>query len=83
MFLKKQSKWWDGYNGERVVYLEDYDTETLGHYLKEWADRWPCTGEFKSGTLPLSHELFIVTSNYSIRDLFVTRGKWVQTERGI
>lgn len=49
----------------------DFDGgQALGHYLKIWADRYACTGETKGGTIPLNHDKFIVTSNYSIADIF-------------
>lgn len=44
--------------------------QMLGHYLKIWADKWACTGEVKGGTVPLCHKRFIVTSNYTIAELF-------------
>lgn len=69
-YLKPQSKWWDGYNGEATVILDDLDTGVLGHHLKIWSDKWACTGETKGGTVNLQHRLFVVTSNYSIDELF-------------
>jgi len=69
-FLKPQNKWWDGYNGEKTVILDDLDTHTLGHYLKIWSDKYACTGEFKGGTLHLRHHWFIVTSNYTPHQLW-------------
>lgn len=72
-YLKSQNKWWDGYQGEPTVILDDLDFDggdKLGHYLKIWADRYACTGETKGGTIPLNHDRFIVTSNYGIRDIF-------------
>lgn len=69
-FIKQQNKWWDGYTGEKVVVLDDLDTNVLGHYLKIWADKWSCTGEIKGGTVQLQHETFIVTSNYTIEELW-------------
>lgn len=69
-YIKAQNKWWDGYDGQKAVILDDLDTNTLGHYLKIWTDKYPCTGEIKKGTVPLMHEHFVVTSNKSIEELF-------------
>lgn len=69
-YLKGQNKWFDGYNGENVIILDDLDTNLLGHHLKIWADRYACSGETKGGTINLRHKKFIVTSNYSIEYLW-------------
>lgn len=68
-YEKAQNKWWDGYDGEPVVILNDLDTHTLNHYLKIWADKFACKGEVKGSTVWLKHKYFIVTSNYSIEDI--------------
>lgn len=71
IYIKSQNKWFDGYNGEKTILLDDYDCfRALGHYLKIWADKWACNGEIKGGTVCLQHEHFVVTSNYSINDMF-------------
>lgn len=64
VFIKDQNKWWDGYDGELNVILDDLDTGVLGHHLKIWADKYPCKGETKGGTIWLRYHRFIVTSNY-------------------
>lgn len=72
-FLKQQSKWWDGYEGQDNVILDDLDKlggQTLGHYLKIWTDRYPCTGEVKGAMVNLQHKTFVVTSNYHPDDLW-------------
>lgn len=69
IYLKPQNKWFDNYMGQKVIVLDDLDTNALNHYLKIWADRWACQGEVKGGTVWLRHDYFIVTSNYSIREL--------------
>ena len=69
-YIKGQNKWFDGYEGEKTIILDDLDTPMLGHYLKIWMDRYHCCGEFKGGTVNLCHTKFIVTSNYSIEQLF-------------
>lgn len=69
-FLKPQNKWWDGYNGEDVVILDDLDDNFLGHYLKIWGDKFACSGEVKGGTINLTHKKIIITSNFLIHELF-------------
>lgn len=72
LFVKPQNKWWDGYQGEEAVLIDDFDLkgECLSHYLKIWTDKWSCTGEIKGGTIPLNFKRFYVTSNYSIEQVF-------------
>lgn len=71
-YLKSQNKWWDGYAGEKVVIWDDLDRGAvgLGHHLKIWTDRYPCSGEIKGGIVKLQHDKMIVTSNYTIEDLW-------------
>lgn len=72
LFIKGQNKWFDGYAGEKAILIDDFDKQgtCLSHYLKIWADRYPCSGETKGGMLHLHHEHLIITSNYEIVDLF-------------
>lgn len=71
IYPKPQNKWWDGYTGQSTVLLDDFDCgKPLGHYLKIWADKWACQGEIKGGEVQLRHTRFIVTSNYSIEQMF-------------
>lgn len=64
IYIKSQNKWWDNYQGEKTVVLDDFDCKELGHYIKIWSDKWACTGEIKGGTVNLRHTTFIITSNY-------------------
>jgi len=69
-YIKAQSKWWDGYIGQRSVILDDLDTNVLGHHLKIWLDKYAHSGEVKGGTLKLDYDTFVVTSNYTPEDLW-------------
>lgn len=85
-FNKSQNKWWDGYNGEKIVLLDDFDLkgETLGHYLKIWGDCYSFSAEIKGGTIKPSIEKFFITSQYLPRDIFCQGNdetKWDQEMR--
>ncbi len=54
------------------------DSNALGHHLKIWADSAPCVGETKGGYINLQHEKFVVTSNYSIDELFADSPKLIE-----
>jgi len=75
VYLKPQSKWFDGYTGQQTILLDDHDNPCLGHYLKIWMDHYQCTGETKGGTVPLLHRDFVVTSNYSPEQLYAKDGE--------
>ncbi len=74
IYDKAQNKWFDGYNGQATILLDDHDNPCLGHYLKRWADRYSCTGETKGATVPLLHRDIVVTSNKSIDALYEKDG---------
>lgn len=46
--------------------------------MKIWADRYYCSAEVKGASLPLAHDTFIVTSNYSIEELFKDTPKMIE-----
>lgn len=70
LYLKAQNKWWDGYQGQRNVLLDDLDTKVLGHYLKIWADKWAFMAECKGSSIQIRPNNFIITSNYTPEQLF-------------
>lgn len=65
-YLKCPStKWWDGYQGEKIVIVDEFRGQIGIHNILRWCDKYPCTGEIKGAQVPLSIEKIIFTSNLS------------------
>ncbi len=73
-FQKSGNKWWDGYRGQETVIMDDLGKEAgqrLAYHIKRWTDKWPAPGgEVKHGTVPLPFKTFVVTSQWSIDEMF-------------
>lgn len=71
-FKDAGNKWFDAYNHEQVVILDDMekDAKHMGHLLKLVADRYPCRVEIKGASTMIRPDMVIVTSNYHIAEIF-------------
>lgn len=72
-YRKACNKWWCGYKDEPVVIIDDIGRthEYLGDHLKIWADHNDFRAETKGGSIIIRPKTIVVTSNYSIEQLFV------------
>lgn len=71
-YWKPCDKWWDGYQGEDYVIMDDMDPSHKGlvYYMKLWMDFKPLIADTKFGKIPIRPKKFIVTSQYSIDEIW-------------
>lgn len=73
IYLKDADKWWDGYQDNENILLDDFDTfgEHAGHFLKIWADRYTFKGQEKNGSAGyIRPKNIVITSNFTIDEIF-------------
>lgn len=65
------NEWWDGYNDEEVVIIEDLDNSHHKQFsnIKRWADHYPFLAEIKGGMIKIRPKKIIITSNYKIEEI--------------
>jgi len=90
-YRKMANKWWDSYQNEIVVWMDDLDpdaTSWIARFLKIWADKWSFMAEVKGSSRCIRPAKFIVTSNYTIdqmnfrgNDLAAIKRRFVEFEK--
>jgi hypothetical protein len=76
LYLKKRNKWWDGYDNEECVLIEEWSPDmktTTAQELKIWADIYSFPAEIKGGMIVIRPRMLIITSNYKIEECFEER----------
>lgn len=71
-YLKGVNKWWDGYAGQESVIVDDMDPfhKVLALEFKMWGQHQPFAAEIKGGSICIRPKKIIVTSNYTIDEVW-------------
>lgn len=85
LYRKNQNKWWDGYESQKIVLIDDWEngdkSDMFIQFIKQWGDRFSFSGEAK-GAHQMIHPgrfFLIITSNHSIEESF-TKASGVDLE---
>ena len=77
VYAKPKSKWWDGYVGQPVVLIDDFDPmfthDCAFDYYLTLLDRYPMYIEVKGGTMSFRSKIIIFTSNFDPKIWFEGR----------
>jgi len=67
-----KERWWDGYDGQEVVIIDDFDVyqKAQGGDIKRWCDHYPFMAPVKGGYIEIRPKTIIITSNYSIDEIW-------------
>lgn len=57
------SKFWDGYNGQKHVVIDEFRGGINISHILRWLDRYPVLVEVKGSSVPLKAEKIWITSN--------------------
>lgn len=69
---KLLNKWWCGYDHQESVIIDDLslDNKFMGTFLKRYVDHYPFRAEYKGGTFLIRPKNIVVTSNYTIQEIW-------------
>jgi len=65
-----RSKFWDGYQGQRFVVIDEFRGGIDIAHLLRWLDRYPVNVEIKGSSVPLKAEKIWITSNLNPRQWY-------------
>lgn len=78
IYLKGCNKWFDGYEDEEVVLMDDISPcedghdHPLRHHIKLWTDKYPFAAEVKGGCFrSIRPKVVVFTSNYKWDEVFL------------
>ena len=62
--FSKKPLWFDGYAGEPVLFIDEWEGDPTCESLKEICDVWPYQGPIKGGSVIAAWEVVIIATNW-------------------
>lgn len=64
MYVKDNGKWWDGYVGQSIVLIDDFELRSWNfRELLKLLDRYPYRGEIKGGYVQINPKVVCITAD--------------------
>lgn len=71
MFIKSNDIWWDGYEGQETVLIEELGPNQIAaHHMKIWCDHYPFKAAIKGGQLLIRPLRIVITSNFQLYEVY-------------
>lgn len=70
VYMKDYTKWWDGYEQQEVIIIDDFDRLWPFRDLLRLLDRYPYQGQIKGGYVKINSKYIIITCDRSIEELY-------------
>lgn len=69
-YWKPEGEWWDGYEGQPVVVLDDYYSDIRYQQILRVLDRYPLRLPVKGGFVPAEYTTVLITSNATLDEQY-------------
>jgi len=63
-YIKDGTQWWDGYDGQECIIIDDFDGKWPLRDLLRLLDRYPYQGQFKGGYVKINSPRIFITCEY-------------------
>lgn len=64
IYIKDETKWWDGYNNNEAILIDDFEGIWPFRSLLRFLDRYPYQGEYKGGYTHINSPYIYFTSEF-------------------
>lgn len=65
-YIKDHTQWWDGYQQQDVIVIDDFDGRWPFRDLLRLLDRYPYRGQYKGGYIAINSPYIVITCDRSI-----------------
>lgn len=63
-YIKDGTQWWDGYEQQEAIIIDDFDGKWPFRDLLRLLDRYPYQGQFKGGYVKINSPYIFITCEY-------------------